>query len=198
MGPPPAGLVDAFASLPEGILDQPTVAASRPVPAAMDDEAEPIELVRRSFPPPGDGLPSSVQRAEAERWVPDVKAIAPLQEPVPERSESGEMPPRQLERVLSDMRVLLRYGHFEEVDRRLDKLLAEYPTDLLLLRRVAEFHLQVGNHEAAKVYLFRLAKGLFDRRNLHGMSAALRQVLALDPNDARARRLLSLLERRER
>ena len=54
----------------------------------------------------------------------------------------------------------------------------------------------MSNHDAAKECLFRLARGLFERRNVHGMRAALEQVLVLDERDPRAHRLLALLERR--
>ncbi len=194
VGPPPPGLAHAMASLSEGGVDAP-LAAAPPGHEVPGDEAEPIELVRRTDRPPPAGPEGAPEHAG--RWVPDVRSVAPPPQPVPERSESGEVPPRQLERLLSDMGVLLRYGHAGEVERRLRQLLAEYPRDLLLLRRVAEFHLQVGNEEAAKACLFRLAKALFGRRNVPGMRAALEQVLVLDPHDERAQRLLALLERRE-
>lgn len=114
-----------------------------------------------------------------------------------ERSEDGQIPARELEGRLGDMAVLLRYGHRAEVAERLDELLAKYPQDLLLLRRVAEFHLEHGHRELARECLFKLATGLFERRNVLGMRAALEQVLVLEPDNARAHKLLALLDKRE-
>ena len=181
--------------------------------ASLEEEAaEPVDLVRRkgdederTMPeldvgtsPGSTGSPgSTTQRLEAEKVVPDVASVAPPPKPVREGSELGEIPPRELERTMADMQVLLRYGHKAEVGRRLDELHAKYPNDLLLLRRIAEFHVQTGSVEAAKECLFRLATVLFERRNVVGMRSALEQVLVLEPRNPRAHRLLSLLERRQ-
>ncbi len=91
---------------------------------------------------------------------------------------------------------MLRCGHKEEVADRLERLIAAYPRDLLLLRRIAEFHLQSGSLPAARDCLFRLASALFERRNVMGMRAALEQVLVIEPGNARATKLLLLLDRR--
>ncbi|MCU0671616.1 MAG: hypothetical protein MUE69_02365 [Myxococcota bacterium] len=146
-----------------------------------------------STPKPG----STTQRLEAIQLVPDVAAVRPPETPVRERSEDGQIPARELEGRLGDMAVLLRYGHLAEVAERLDELLAKYPQDLLLLRRVAEFHLEHGHRELARECLFKLATGLFERRNVLGMRAALEQVLVLEPDNARAHKLLALLDKRE-
>lgn len=140
---------------------------------------------------------SATQRLEAIQLVPDVAAVRPPDAPVRERSEDGQIPARELEGRLGDMAVLLRYGHRAEVAERLDELLAKYPQDLLLLRRVAEFHLEHGHRELARECLFKLASGLFERRNVVGMRAALEQVLVLEPGNARALKLLALLDKRE-
>ncbi len=140
---------------------------------------------------------SATQRLEAIQLVPDVAAVRPPETPVRERSEDGQIPARELEGRLGDMAVLLRYGHRAEVAERLDELLAKYPQDLLLLRRVAEFHLEHGHRELARECLFKLASGLFERRNVVGMRAALEQVLVLEPDNARALKLLALLDKRE-
>lgn len=174
--------------------------------ASLEEEsAEPVELVRKKhgdeeqtqpeLEPGGPG--SNTQRIEAEKVVPDVASVAPPPAPVREGSELGEIPPRELERTMADMQVLLRYGHKAEVGRRLDELHSKYPNDLLLLRRIAEFHVQTGSLAAAKECLFKLATVLFERRNVHGMRSALEQVLVLEPRNPRAHRLLSLLERRQ-
>jgi hypothetical protein len=146
-----------------------------------------------STPKPG----STTQRLEAIQLVPDVAAVRAPETPVRERSEDGQIPARELEGRLGDMAVLLRYGHRSEVAERLDELLAKYPQDLLLLRRVAEFHLEHGHLELARECLFKLASGLFERRNVVGMRAALEQVLVLEPDNARAHKLLALLDKRE-
>lgn len=135
-------------------------------------------------------------RHEAIKLVPDVQAVRPPAPGPKEASEDGEMPPRELERLMDDMQVLMRYGHDGEVTQRFERLQREYPRDLLLLRRIAEFHLENGQEQPAVDCLFRLARQLFERRNVVGMRAALEQILVLSPDDPRAHRLLNLLERR--
>jgi len=75
-------------------------------------------------------------------------------------------------------------------------LLREYPQDLLLLKRVAQFHLETENPHLAKECLFQLASVLFERRNVVGMRQALEQVLVMEPANKRANKLLGLLEAR--
>jgi hypothetical protein len=201
----PSGAPSAFeASLEAGPM---TIPAPRrfdleeSVPIQVEDDHEHVDpevLAEGSgafeslVPPPGD----DTAKHEALQVVPDVKSVRPP-EPAPrERSEDGEIPPRELERLMDDMGVLLRYGHDAEVHARLEALLREFPRDLLLLRRIAEFHLQSGQEQPAVDCLYRLARGLFERRNVVGMRAALEQILVLRPDDSRAHRLLGLLERR--
>lgn len=136
------------------------------------------------------------QKNEAQRLVPDVASVRPSEPPTRERSEDGQIPPRELERMMGDMQVLLRYTHDEEVARRLQELRRRYPNDLLLLRRIAEFHLEAGSTDLAKEALFQLASGLFRRKNVTGMRAALEQVLVLSPGDPRATKLVQLLDQR--
>lgn len=138
------------------------------------------------------------QRLEAMKVVPDVEAAATKREDtyVGEGVEDGLMPTRQLDQILSDMAVLLRYGHAGQVRDRLEQLRRTYPEDLLLLRRIAEFHVEHEQYDAALETLFALAGGLFERRNVEGMRQALEQVLVLDPGNSRAIRLLGLLEQR--
>ena len=139
---------------------------------------------------------SRTQKNEAQRLVPDVASVRPSEPPTRERSEDGQIPPRELERMMGDMQVLLRYTHDEEVARRLQELRRRYPNDLLLLRRIAEFHLEAGSRDLAKEALFQLASGLFRRKNVTGMRAALEQVLVLSPGDPRAIKLVQLLDQR--
>lgn len=137
------------------------------------------------------------QRIEARLVVPDVEAARKKDTQLPgEGVEDGQMPTRQLDQLLSDMAVLLRYGHAGQVRGRLEDLRRTYPEDLLLLRRIAEFHVEHEQREAALETLFALAGGLFERRNVEGMRQALEQVLVLDPGNGRAFRLLGLLEQR--
>jgi hypothetical protein len=177
-------------------------AALPPAPRVRLDEALRDAEVRapaaddaRDVPPSPRGL--TTQRREAREVVPDVASVAPPPRPAAERGEDGEMPPRELERLLADMRALLRWGHDAQVRDELARLRARYPDDLLLARRVAEFHLESGQNEAAMDVLFALAGQLFARRNVEGMRAAVEQVLVLDPRNERARRLLALLARRD-
>lgn len=139
---------------------------------------------------------TTTQRREALKLVPDVASLAPPPTPLAEGSEDGMMPGGELDRKLGDMAVLLRYGHQEQVRRELDHLIAEYPRDLLLLRRISEFWVGHQRHALACEVLFTLASGLFERRNVEGMRQALEQVLVLSPGNERASRLLSLLAER--
>ncbi|HBQ10356.1 MAG TPA: hypothetical protein DEF51_03890 [Myxococcales bacterium] len=138
------------------------------------------------------------QRIEAAKLVPDVEKAAQRKEDavVAEGVEDGQMPTRELDQILSDMSVLLRYGHQAQVRERLALLRRTYPEDLLLLRRLAEFFVEHAQTDAAMETLFALAGGLFERRNVEGMRQALEQVLVLEPGNERAYRLLGLLERR--
>jgi hypothetical protein len=146
--------------------------------------------------PPPRGPGQWTQRVEARRLVPRVASVETPEMPVPERSEDGLIPAGELDRLIGDMSVLLRYGHHGEVGERLEELHAKYPEDLLLLRRIALFHLEHENREHAMECLFKLASGLFERRNLVGMREALEQVLVLDPKNKRAYKLLGLLDAR--
>ncbi len=176
-------------------VDSSAIARAEHEEAAREEAAR--EEADHDSEPPRRSPGSGTQRLEAIQLVPDVASVRPPQAPVRERSEDGQVPPRELEGRLGDMAVLLRYGHLAEVAERLDEMLAKYPQDLLLLRRIAEFHLEHGHLELARDCLFKLASGLFERRNVVGMRAALEQVLVLDPDNARARKLLALLERRD-
>jgi hypothetical protein len=138
----------------------------------------------------------NTQRREAAALVPDVGSLPPPKAPLQEASEDGLIPSGELDRKLLDMDVLLRYGHLAQVTGELEALRLLYPHDLLLLRRISEFYLERRQTESACDTLFALATGLFERRNVEGMRAALTQIRAIDPDNERARRLLSLLERR--
>lgn len=154
-----------------------------------EPHAEPWESVVRA--------PSEItQRREALRLVPDVAHVPVAAPPPSERSEDGLIPSGLLDRKLTDMAVLLRYGHEPQVRRELDQLRSRYPQDLLLARRIAEFYLTNERPALALEQLFSLATGLFERRNVEGMKQALEQVLVIEPHNERATRLLGLLEQR--
>ncbi len=164
-----------------------------PAPSDSPPSADALELTNKK------GERSSRPDGQGEmRLIPDVRAAQKKtrSRSVKERVEDGLMPPRELDQTLADMAALLRYEHTDEVSKTLDSLLAKYPRDLLLLRRVVEFHLETGSPEAAKDCLFRLAMQLFERRNFDGTRKALEQVMVLDPRNPRATKLLSLLDRR--
>ena len=143
-------------------------------------------------PPPSQ----STQRREAKKLVPNMASVAVAEAPPSERSEDGLTPSGELDRMLSDMAVLLRYGHEAQVQRSLETLRAKYPQDLILTRRFAEFYVANARPDLAIEQLFTLASGLFERRNVEGMRQALEQVLSIDPANERARRLVTLLEQR--
>ncbi len=134
--------------------------------------------------------------AEADDVVPDVARVTRIPPPLRERSADGQAPAGELDRAIADMAVLLRYGHMGEVAQRLAELQQRYPDDLLLLRRLTEFHLEHGLEAEAMECLFTLASRLFERHNFQGMREALEQVLVLDPDNRRAYKLLGLLDAR--
>ncbi|MBN8613627.1 MAG: hypothetical protein J0L92_23730 [Deltaproteobacteria bacterium] len=183
--------------------------------AQLETPSEPIELrasaKRPSARPHGEPAPEAqaqpwesvvrapseiTQRREALRLVPDVAHVAVATPPPSERSEDGLIPSGLLDRKLTDMAVLLRYGHETQVRQELDGLRSRYPQDLLLARRIAEFYLTNERPALALEQLFSLATGLFERRNVEGMKQALEQVLVIEPHNERATRLLGLLEQR--
>ena len=160
--------------------------------SAVRASPPPLPPVRPPEPP---GEDASAER-EADRVVPDVARIAPRPDPAREASVDGQVPAGELDRLLSDMTVLLRYGHREQVRAGLDGLLKRYPEDLLLHRRIAEFHVETGDAGQAVQCLFVMATRLFERRNVTGMRRALEQVRVLEPDNPRAARLLGLLDQR--
>lgn len=213
-------------TLPPGAIEAPTddepvdtrgataIASQEKLQAALRasraDVPLPLSQPRRSrppaaAPPPADEpewssvvpAPSeATQRREAHKLVPDLTTKKDKPKPAREASEDGLIPSGELDRKLSDMAVLLRYGHEEQVAHELEGLRRTYPQDLLLLRSIGEFWSENGRKERALETLFALASGLFERRNVEGMRQALEQAKALDPESERASRLLSLLDAR--
>lgn len=167
---------------------RPEDSTRRPEPGSVAD----VVALRPEGPGP------DTQRIEAERVVPRVAEVGAPAPTAREKCEDGIMPPRQLEELFAEMTVLAKYGHEGDVRRELDRLSQRYPGDLLLLRRVSEFHLRRGDQERAMETLFQLAARLFERRNVLGMRSALEQVLELDPKNKRAYKLLGLLDARPR
>ena len=139
---------------------------------------------------------TKAQRREAAALVPDVASVPPPATHAAEGSENGQIPSGELDRKLSDMDVLVRYGHVSQVEAELEALRLRYPDDLLLLRGIAELYVRHALRGPALEALFTLATGLFERRNVEGMRQALEQALVLDPENGRAQRLLSLLDQR--
>ena len=159
------------------------------------DTTAPLQLPDRFLAP--ERTPSDLhQKREAARLVPDVAHVVPVDAPIPESSEDGQMPSGELSRVLADVEVLLRYGHAAQVESIFADLRRRHPQDLLLLRHVAEFHIAHGHKPLALEALFLLASGLFERRNVEGMRQAVGQALVLDPENRRAQRLQHLLRLR--
>ncbi len=161
------------------------------VKARTNTEVDPPDWASL-VPPPSE----ATQRREAKKLVPDLARQKPKPKPLSEASEDGLIPGGELDRHLTEMGVLLRYGHEAQAARELEKVSTRYPQDLLLLRRIAEFWAENKRTERALETLFALASGLFERRNVEGMRQALEQALALDPQSERAARLLSLLDQR--
>jgi hypothetical protein len=202
--PRPRSAIDASAEIPI-VAEAPAVVLltkkkdrSEPPPPAAHAEPEPL-----GAPTPAIGVAPIVKlrdgttaRFETERVVPDVKSVTPPPPPLPEKSEDGQIPAGELDRTLTDMTALMRWGHVAQVEAELDVLLQRYPADLLLLRRITEFHIETQQKDAALECLFKLSTRLFERRNVIGMRAALEQVLVLDPGNKRAYKLLGLLEAR--
>lgn len=162
-----------------------------PVTLGAEPEIEDPEWAS-VVPPPSE----ATQRREAKKLVPDLARQKPKPKPPNEASEDGLIPGGELDRHLTEMAVLLRYGHEAQVAHELESVRTRYPQDLLLLRRIAEFWAESKRTERALETLFALASGLFERRNVEGMRQALEQALSLDPESERAARLLSLLDQR--
>jgi hypothetical protein len=211
----PAAIFDTFVER----ANRDWVASVEAVLSSSEADAEDLTTVRapvvlltqkKTSPPPAPKPASSesewksvveprsetTQRREAARLVPRVAEIAAAPPPLREGSEDGLMPSGELDRKLSDMDVLLRYGHAGQVQATLEQLRQQYPGDLLLLRRIAELYVTHSMRAPALDALFTLASGLFERRNVEGMRQALQQVWQLDPGNARAKRLLALLEQK--
>jgi plasmid stabilization system protein ParE len=211
-----SGRIPAQVEPPPEVLERPRTDSGR-MRAPLQTPSEPIELRLPSSAPKSNSRPpagnepaaqaepwesvvrapsETTQRREALKLVPDVAQVHVAAPPPSERSEDGLIPSALLDRKLTDMAVLLRYGHEPQVRNELDQLRSRYPQDLLLARRIAEFYLTNERPALALEQLFSLATGLFERRNVEGMKQALGQVLVIDPNNERASRLLGLLEQR--
>ena len=173
---------------------KPVLEPVTPVGTDLSDASDPTSHWKSVVAPRGQ----HTQRIEAAKLVPDVAAASKRAASAlaSETGEDGQMPTRELDQILCDMAVLLRYEHAGQVRDRLEQLRRAYPEDLLLLRRIAEFHVETDQIDAALEALFALARGLFERRNVEGMRQALQQVLVLDANNPRAVRLLGLLDAR--
>ncbi len=160
----------------------------KPLPDWMrDEEREPTAEVV---------LLTKVKSGAYETDEDDSAADVTPSDGVREGVEDGQIPAGELDNMLSDMAVLVRYGHHEQVRQRLEELVREFPEDVLLLRRVVEFHMENGDCEGTMEMLFLLAGRLFERRNVQGMRDALQQVLVIEPDNRRAYKLLGLLEQR--
>ena len=176
-----------------GALSRTARTTGRP---GADPTPPPAPLRKAAAAAPVRGPGEDTQLRQAEALVPEVRRISAPPEPIPEGSIDGQVPAGELDRTLTDMAVLVRYGHHDEARSKLEALVDRYPRDLLLLRRVAEFYVEHRRAAEAKEAFFRLAAGLFQQGNQVGMRKALDQVLVLDPGNERARRLIDLLERR--
>ncbi len=163
----------------------------RKMPVVAPEPAPIFEDVIRGDAPPDDP-------AARSEFVPDVANVEVSRPPIAERSEDGLIPAGELDRMMNDMSVLVRYGHREDVGARLDELLQKYPEDLLLLRRIAEFHIENKHPKLAIECLFALSSSLFERRNFDGMQQALEQVLVIDKSNGRAFKLLALLDQKKK
>ncbi len=183
-------------SRPRVVLEKLVPISEPPMSMAPEPPTDSLRGGRGLDQAPSESSGPITQQLEALAVVPDVRSVIPPPPPVREKVEDGQVPARELERIMNDMAVLLRYGHDEEVGERLDDLQERYPRDLLLLRRIAEFHLETRSKDLAAECLFKLASSLFERRNFRGMRAALQQVLILRPEDPRALKLLGLLDNR--
>jgi hypothetical protein len=93
-------------------------------------------------------------KTEAVAAVPEVASVLAPAPPPAERSEDGHAPAHELDRVMNEMKVLLDYGHRQQVRTKIQDFCRRYPEDLLLLRRVAEFYLENNDRSAAMETLF--------------------------------------------
>ncbi len=167
-----------------------------PVPSELELPMEKIQradISADAIAPTDEEAEEEFEELDERDIVPDVASLAPPPPPLPEVGEDGQIPAGEMDRFLRDMAVLRRYGHRAQVHRGFEEILRRYPEDLLLLRRVVEFHVEENEKAAAIELLFSLAGRLFERRNVKGMRAALEQVLVLDADNKRATKLIGLL-----
>lgn len=123
---------------------------------------------------------------------------APEEDPLSIPSRRDHIPVRELERAIAEMAQLIHFGHLSDVREQTDALIADYPNDLLLLRRVSELFLEMNEVDSAVDSLLRIVAVLFAQRHYAAMREVLLQILDLHPSHAKASKLLELVEARFR
>ncbi|MEZ4250927.1 MAG: hypothetical protein R3B99_22115 [Polyangiales bacterium] len=106
--------------------------------------AESSDETRVASEPPRRTPGSTTQRLEAIELVPDVAAIRPPEAPVRERSEDGQIPARSSKGASATWVSCFATATSRRSQSGSTSSLASCPQDLLLLRRIAEFHLEHG------------------------------------------------------
>jgi len=114
------------------------------------------------------------------------------------RPQPEEMSGAGLDEFLHEMVTLVKYGHGEQVAGEVRRVFKLYPQDLLLRRRVIDFLVGSKLVPLATEELYGLGAALFERGDVDGVRSIVSQVLALDPDSPRARRLMKLLSDRPR
>lgn len=155
------------------------------------DDADTQELPMREMM-----ADAGIEEAQADQsGLIDLRETArPKMPRMPAPTAAGQMPPGALGRMLSELTVLIKYGHGEQAQYILDHLVRGYPEDLKTNRRVAEFQLE--NRLGSGVdTLFVLATRLLERGRASAVRRVLQRITAHEPDSARAARMLEMLEK---
>ncbi len=125
-------------------------------------------ISRGLFLPFGPSLDDHTTPYPQESWIEARKHAAPTSSG--NVSAPTSVPPRPLAQddrivqVLEEMRVLLRYGHNAQVEVKIDEVLQQYPTDVALRRRVAQFYRENKMPDNARVVTESAVRLLLEQR----------------------------------
>jgi hypothetical protein len=157
---------------------------------------------RTAVPPPAPPRSQTTRRAPTPS-PPARPAVHPhvptpkIERPTVPAAESGKnMPSEGIGAFFGEMTTLVKYGHVAQVRSEIDRMLVQWPDDLRFRRLIIDFFHDKGLVSEAIDGLFGLATVHFDRRDMSQMRLCLDEVLRLDPDSRRARRMRELLDRR--
>ncbi|MBI2891964.1 MAG: hypothetical protein HYY06_00315 [Deltaproteobacteria bacterium] len=170
-------------------------------PPAPPPPARPMTL-RAAVPPPAPTRSQTTRRAAtpappARQVVPPPGPTQKIERPTVPAAEPGRgMPSEGIGAFFAEMATLVKYGHVAQVRSEVDRMLVQWPDDLRVRGLIIDFFREKGLISEAIDGLFGLATVHFDRREMSQMRLCLDEVLRLDPDSRRARRMRELLDRR--